>query len=31
MSGDDLLILSCNDVARLMDAVFDLYGGRATC
>jgi hypothetical protein len=29
MSGDDLLILSCNDVARLMDAVFDLSGGRA--
>jgi hypothetical protein len=30
MSGDDLLILSCNDVARLMDAVFDLSRSRAT-
>jgi hypothetical protein len=30
MSGDDLLILSRNDIARLMDAVFALSGGRAT-
>jgi hypothetical protein len=30
MSGHDLLILSRNDIARLMDAVFDLSGGRVT-
>ena len=30
MSGHDLLILSRTDIARLMDAVFDLFGGRAT-
>jgi hypothetical protein len=29
MSGHDLLILSRTDIARLMDAVFDLSGGRA--
>ncbi|MDB5488122.1 MAG: hypothetical protein JWQ58_1837 [Reyranella sp.] len=27
----NLLILSCNDIARLMNAVFDLSDGRATC
>jgi hypothetical protein len=29
MRGHDLLILSRGDFARLMDAVFDLFGGRA--
>jgi hypothetical protein len=30
MSGDDRRILSRNDFARLMDAVFDLSRSRAT-
>jgi hypothetical protein len=30
MRGHDLLTLSRGDIARLMDAVFDLFGGRAT-
>ena len=30
MRGHDLLIFSRGDIARLMDTVFDLFGGRVT-